>query len=120
MPRLTVIQEALKEAHIMNESCRKNISTEDLMTAGLIGGAKAKGQKREAWRMLRIGYTNGKQLHKRLMMFEIKQEEFAEALNTIIQEENDDKDIATPIQDQGDSEEVRIFIQEESWAELFD
>lgn len=84
-----VIQAALKEAHIMNESLQEEISVDDLISAGLIGGPKAKGRRERLGEILRIGYTNGKQLHKRLMMFEIKQEEFAEALNKILQEEQD-------------------------------
>ncbi|MDP4157516.1 MAG: DUF4093 domain-containing protein, partial [Bacillota bacterium] len=38
-------------------------------------------------KLLKIGYTNGKQLHKRLMMFQISKEKFAAALAEIIQEE---------------------------------
>jgi ribonuclease M5 len=83
------IQTALKEAHIMNESLQEEISVDDLIAAGLIGGPRAKVRRERLGELLRIGYTNGKQLHKRLKMFEIKQEEFAEALTTIIQEEKD-------------------------------
>ncbi|WP_456272832.1 ribonuclease M5 [Bacillus sp. AK031] len=85
----SAIQSALKEAHIMNGSLQEEISVDDLITAGLIGGPKAKERRERLGELLRIGYTNGKQLHKRLKMFEIKQEEFAEALTTILQEEND-------------------------------
>ena len=38
-------------------------------------------------KILKIGYTNGKQLHKRLMVFEISREAFAEAVKVIRQEE---------------------------------
>lgn len=84
-----VIQEALKEAHVMNEYHAEEISMDDLIDAGLIGGRKAKARRERLGELLRIGYTNGKQLHKRLMMFEIKQKEFAEAINTILQEDTD-------------------------------
>jgi ribonuclease M5 len=83
------IQEALKEAHIMNEVYEEEITVEDLIDAGLVGGPKAKARRERLGELLRIGYTNGKQLHKRLKMFEIKQVEFAEAINTILQEETD-------------------------------
>ncbi|RIW29878.1 ribonuclease M5 [Bacillus salacetis] len=84
-----VIQEALKEAHIMNETLHEEISVDDLIDAGLIGGPRAKARRERLGEMLRIGYTNGKQLHKRLKMFEITQKEFAEAINMILQEETD-------------------------------
>ncbi len=66
--------------------------------AGLIGGAGAKERRILLGRLLKIGYTNGKQLHKRLMMFQISQQEFADAL-VIVQKGGQamDKDIATPI-----------------------
>ncbi|MGF2614071.1 ribonuclease M5 [Rossellomorea vietnamensis] len=85
----SVIQEALKEAHVMNELLEEEISVDDLIAAGLIGGNRAKMRRERLGELLRIGYTNGKQLHKRLKMFEITQEEFAEAIQTILQEETD-------------------------------
>jgi ribonuclease M5 len=41
-------------------------------------------------KLLKIGYTNGKQLHKRLMMFQISKKEFADALALVIQEEKNE------------------------------
>jgi ribonuclease M5 len=38
-------------------------------------------------KILKIGYTNGKQLHKRLNVFQISKQEFAEALRVVSQEE---------------------------------
>ncbi|PMY00995.1 ribonuclease M5, partial [Pseudomonas sp. MPR-R5A] len=38
---------------------------------------------------LKIGYTNGKQLHKRLIMFQISKAKFAEAIENISKEEYD-------------------------------
>jgi len=77
------IVEALKDAQIMHEMIIEEITQEDLMVAGLIGGAGAKERRIMLGRLLKIGYTNGKQLHKRLMMFQISQEEFADALQVI-------------------------------------
>jgi ribonuclease M5 len=57
------------------------------MAAGLIGGAGAKERRERIGKILKIGYTNGKQLHKRLMVFEISREAFAEAVKLIRQEE---------------------------------
>ena len=39
------------------------------------------------WGILNIGMTNGKQLHKRLMMFQITVEQFAKAIQQVDQEE---------------------------------
>lgn len=82
-----VIRLALRHAHIMNEAVVEEITQEDLITAGLIGGEGAKERREKLGRLLKIGFANGKQLHKRLMMFQISKEEFAEAIQAIRQEE---------------------------------
>lgn len=82
-----VIREALKEAQIMTGKTEELISKEDLIDAGLIGGPKAKERRERLGELLKIGYTNGKQLHKRLMMFQITKEDFMEALKCVLQEE---------------------------------
>ena len=46
--------------------------------------------EKELGKLLKIGYTNGKQLHKRLMMFQISREEFAEACQGDRQEEKNE------------------------------
>lgn len=81
------IREALKDAQLTHENILEEITQSDLVTAGLVGGEKAKERRIKLGKSLRIGYTNGKQLHKRLMMFQISKEEFAKALMVIIQEE---------------------------------
>lgn len=81
------IREALKDAQVMHEELIEEITQEDLVTAGLIGGEGAKERRIHLGKLLKIGYTNGKQLHKRLMMFQISRQEFAEALAVIIREE---------------------------------
>lgn len=84
------IQEALKDAQIMHETFTEEITPEDLLTAGLIGGVGAKERRIMLGKLLKIGYTNGKQLHKRLMMFQISKQEFAEALRVVSQEESNE------------------------------
>ncbi|HET7580820.1 MAG TPA: ribonuclease M5 [Bacillales bacterium] len=64
------------------------ISRSDLMDAGLIGGPMARERREKLGTLLHIGYTNGKQLHKRLQMFQITREEFLEAYRRIEQEES--------------------------------
>ncbi|MBS4225029.1 ribonuclease M5 [Lederbergia citrea] len=85
----SVIQEALKDAQAMEAYAPEWISKDDLIDAGLIGGPKAKVRRMRIGELLKIGYTNGKQLHKRLMMFQISKEEFVEALKSVLQEEQD-------------------------------
>lgn len=84
------IQTALKDAQIMSDSIKEEITQEDLITAGLIGGAGSKERRIMLGKFLKIGYTNGKQLYKRLLMFQISRQEFAEALAAVIQEENNE------------------------------
>lgn len=84
-----VIREALKDAQVMDEEAAEEITQEDLLTAGLIGGPGAKDRREKLGSLLKIGYTNGKQLHKRLMMFQVKRQDFADALTQILKEEQD-------------------------------
>ncbi|BCB01911.1 ribonuclease M5 [Bacillus sp. KH172YL63] len=84
-----VIRESLGEAHLLDVEQEEVISKEDLIDAGLIGGPQSKDLRIALGEKLRIGYTNGKQLHKRLRMFNIGKEEFTHALMEIIQEEQD-------------------------------
>lgn len=87
---IEAIQQALKEAHLMTEEYVEVITQEDLLAAGLIGGPRSKERREKLGKMLKIGYTNGKQLHKRLNVFQISKEAFAEAIIAIQQEEKDE------------------------------
>ena len=77
------------------EAYTSEISWSDLVDAGLVGGEMAKSRRERMGKLLKIGYTNAKQLHKRLQMFQVSKESFAEAYKQVIQEEKM-KDIATP------------------------
>jgi ribonuclease M5 len=81
------IRRALEGAQLMQEDSKEEITQDDLIAAGLIGGAGARERRERIGKILKIGYTNGKQLHKRLMVFEISREAFAEAVKMIRQEE---------------------------------
>lgn len=81
------IRAALKEAQLMKEDAPEEITQEDLIDAGLIGGPGASEKRARLGKILKIGYTNGKQLHKRLMMFQISARQFAEALKAIQRED---------------------------------
>lgn len=62
------------------------ISRQMLLDYGLLGGKQAKRRRELLGDELRIGYTNGKQLEKRLAMFRITEDELAEAMKIV--EEN--------------------------------
>ncbi|WP_243292588.1 ribonuclease M5 [Bacillus sp. FJAT-47783] len=67
------------------------IQYEDLLQAGLLGGSHAKSRRERLGELLKIGYTNGKQLQKRLQMFQISKADFCQAIEVIIQEELSDE-----------------------------
>lgn len=84
------IRAALKHAHMMHEEVVEEITQDDLIVAGLIGGEGSRERREKLGKLLRIGFTNGKQLHKRLMMFQISRAEFAQAILAIRQEEENE------------------------------
>ncbi|BDI01350.1 ribonuclease M5 [Ligilactobacillus murinus] len=81
------IREALRNLYTEEPNATPMISREDLAVAGLISGPKAKIRRRILGEYLRIGYVNGKQLYKRLNLFQITPEEFAAALRYLEQVE---------------------------------
>lgn len=83
------IQEALANVYTtVTEALVEEITREDLMYAKLIGHPSSKARRDRLGDILNIGATNGKQLHKRLQMFRITVEQFAEAMHIIDQEEH--------------------------------
>ncbi|UII57792.1 ribonuclease M5 [Cytobacillus spongiae] len=82
-----VIRQALKDAQMMSEAPKEEITQEDLLDAGLVGGEGSKERRERLGKLLKIGYTNGKQLHKRLMIFEITKEQFAHAIEEMRKED---------------------------------
>ncbi|MGN1401628.1 MAG: ribonuclease M5 [Bacillus sp. (in: firmicutes)] len=82
------IRQALKEAQIVKEAFKEEITQQDLLEYGLIGGTGSKARREKLGIKLRIGYTNGKQLYNRLNKFYINRDEFICAIEEIIQEEN--------------------------------
>ena len=82
------IREALQRVYsITHEVQEQLITREDLILAKLIGHPNSQARRERLGELLNIGMTNGKQLHKRLMMFHITIEQFAQAIRTIDQEE---------------------------------
>ncbi|MCM3413356.1 ribonuclease M5 [Metabacillus litoralis] len=84
---IDAIQQALESVKEEMTEFVSEIEFEDLLDAGLIGGNQAKDRRERLGILLKIGYTNGKQLHKRLQMFQISKAEFIHAVKKILQEE---------------------------------
>ena len=80
------IREALRNLYTEEPDAEETITRSELCSAGLIDEAGAKERRRQLCEYLRIGYVNGKQLQKRLNLFQITQEEFEEALKHLEEE----------------------------------
>lgn len=78
------IQEALAHVYSMSEIQQSDITQEDLVEYGLVGGGTSKLLREQLGERLKIGYTNGKQLYKRLTMFQITRDEFIDAMENIL------------------------------------
>lgn len=61
----------------------QEIPRQTLIEYGLIAGAHAKERREKLGDELRIGYTNSKQLTKRLKMFRITEKELIKAMNDL-------------------------------------
>lgn len=59
------------------------ITWERLIDEDLIGGEKAKERRNSLGKELGIGYANAKQLYKKLIMFQISEEDFSKAISSI-------------------------------------
>jgi len=77
------LRAALTDVHYLQEEPEEQIMIADLYVAGLIVGNGAKEKRERLGRLLKIGYANGKQLHKRLMLFGITAEDFHNAVKNI-------------------------------------
>lgn len=82
-----VIKAAL--AHLYTTTTDQHTSWQqgDLTRAGLVGSSRAKYRRERLGQLLNIGYGNGKQLLKRLNMFQVSRAAFDQALKTIEEEE---------------------------------
>lgn len=84
------LREALRKVVMpvsqQDEDESEKISRQVLASYGLIAGEQARAKREKLGDVLRIGYTNAKQLEKRLAMFRITETELAEAMK-IVEEE---------------------------------
>jgi ribonuclease M5 len=86
---IQVIQQALAAVYELTEISASDIVKQDLIYHGLIGGPHARERRSRLGEILQIGHTNGKQLLKRLAMFQITRKQFEQAVNQLLQEEED-------------------------------
>ena len=87
-----VIREALKNLYTEVPDAPAMISREMLAAKGLINGPAVKKRRELLGEILNIGYTNGKQLYKRLRLFEITPGDFEDAMQKVEQQmENGDQ-----------------------------
>ncbi|GAA0367265.1 ribonuclease M5 [Alkalibacterium iburiense] len=85
------IQEALDSVVEEKIDYTPVVSKQFLLKEGLIGTPQAKALRGALGEQLRIGYTNGKQLEKRLNMFGISEKEVTDALEQIRKDKTDDR-----------------------------
>lgn len=71
---------------VLEEDDYQPIDRQLLVEYGLLAGPQAKHRREQLGDQLRIGYTNGKQLAKRLTMFRIDEKTLADAMQQV--EEN--------------------------------
>ncbi|MFC2948818.1 ribonuclease M5 [Virgibacillus sediminis] len=84
------IRQALEGVYEPAQMAESEIKKEDLIAHGLLGGRKAAFRRERLGELLQIGHTNGKQLLKRLAVFQISKSQFEHAVSQLEQEENDD------------------------------
>ena len=81
------MQKVVTPMHEQAATEGQSIDRQLLLAFGLIAGPGAKEKRERLGDILRIGYTNGKQLEKRLAMFRITEAEFAAAMKIVEDEQ---------------------------------
>ncbi|WP_053216962.1 ribonuclease M5 [Virgibacillus senegalensis] len=84
------IHQALANVYEIAEVIESDITKSDLFRYGLLGGSKAKERREKLGTVLKVGYANGKQLLKRLHMFQIPKKTFIDTMEQIMKEEKDE------------------------------
>jgi ribonuclease M5 len=87
---ITDIKQALADVYELIEREESEITKSDLLAYGLIGGAGSRLKREKLGELLQIGHTNGKQLLKRLTMFQITKGQFVQAMTEVLEGENND------------------------------
>jgi ribonuclease M5 len=79
-----VIRQALQDVRTeATDLFQEEITFEDLIQAGLVGGPMASERRGKLGELLGIGYANAKQMHKRLNIFHISRREFLAGLQSL-------------------------------------
>lgn len=86
-----VIRQALKAVYTEQLHQAPQISKSFLMKCGLVGQSLSAERRDQLGKYLRIGYTNGKQLQKRLQLFGITEEQVLKAMEDIEGDNNESK-----------------------------
>lgn len=87
-----IIRKALSQVYERESNQITTITKDDLIEYGLIGGTGSRARREELGKRLRLGYANGKQLLKRLLMFNISKEQLIEEMKDILAKECDKND----------------------------
>jgi ribonuclease M5 len=85
------IRSALSSVYELVEEYEELITKADLISYGLLGGPSSRQRRQKLGIVLHIGKTNGKQLLRRLNMFQITKDQLEEAMRDIIQEERNEE-----------------------------
>lgn len=85
------IQQALADVYELTEKKESDIQQADLLAYGLVGGPRASRRRTRLGELLQIGHMNGKQLLKRLTMFQISKKQLDKTMEQINQEEKDER-----------------------------
>lgn len=83
---LEALRKVVTPTSALEAVAEPEIPRQTLMEYGLIAGTGAKIRREKLGDLLRIGYTNSKQLEKRLKMFRITEAELATAMEQVKQE----------------------------------
>ncbi|MGM8215720.1 ribonuclease M5 [Bacillaceae bacterium W0354] len=83
------VRQALEKVHTLRDiNAKEQIDWKPLLIKyGLLGGSSAKERRKRLGEKLHIGYANGKQLEKRLSMFEIDKKTFRSVMDDLLKEE---------------------------------
>lgn len=84
------IQTALRNVYEVTLLEKSDIEKADLLQYGLIGASNSREKRELLGNLLHIGFTNGKQLLKRLHMLQISKDELDWAMQHILERGRDD------------------------------
>src|SRR5699024_3084092 len=84
------LRKGLRVGCELSEPKASAVQKTDLIQHGLMGTPYAAQRRKRLGELLHIGHTNGKQLLRRLAMFDITKEQLTAAISKIKQEEHDD------------------------------